>query len=83
VLKDFMVISRICRRIDVFRTSGNICAGDHYSGNLIFAQNFQQRAGKMTGCTQAGYCDFRKNATGYCCLCFVAGGEGSFYANLG
>jgi hypothetical protein len=78
-----MVIRCIYRRIDVFRYSGNIGADDHNSGDLIFAQNFQQRAGKQTDCTQAGYCGFRKNATGYCCFCFVAGGDGSLYTTLG
>jgi hypothetical protein len=71
------------RREDVFRYSGNIGAGDHNSGDLIFTQNSQQRAGKKTGCTEAGYCDFRKNATGYCCLCVMAGGAGGFYTTLG
>jgi len=70
------------QRKDVFRYSGNIGAGDHNSGDIIFTQNSQQRAGKKTGCTQAGYCGFRKNATGYCRLSFVAGGDGSFYTTL-
>jgi len=83
LLKDFMVIRYNYRRIDVFRYSGNVGAGDHYSGNLVFAQNFKQRAGKKTGWTQAGYCDFRKNASGYCCLCLLAGGDGSIYTTLG
>jgi hypothetical protein len=78
-----MVIKCIYRRIDVFRYSRNIGVDDHYSGNFIFAQNSQQRAGKKTGCTQAGYCDFRKNATGYSRFCFMAGGDGSFYATVG
>ncbi len=78
-----MVIRCIYWRIDVFRYSGNIGAGGHYSGDLILAQNFKQRAGKKTGFPQAGYCDFRKNATGDCGLFFVAGGDGSFYATLG
>ena len=80
---DFMVIRCIYRRLDVFRHSGNIGAGDHYSGNPIFTQNFKQRAGKKTGGRQAGYGDLRKNATGHCCLCIVAGGDGSLYATLG
>jgi hypothetical protein len=83
LLKDFMVIRCIYRREDVFRYSGNIGAGDHNSGDLIFAQNSQQRAGTKIGCTQADYCGFRKNAIGYCRLCFVAGGDGSFYTTLG
>jgi hypothetical protein len=78
-----MVIRCIYRRIDVFRYSGNFGAADHYSGDLIFAQDFEQRAGKKAGIPQTGYCDFRENATGYCCLCFVADGDGSFYATLG
>jgi len=82
LLKDFMVIRCIYRRIDVFRYSGNFGAADHYSGDFIFAQNFEQRAGKKIGSAQAGYGDFRENATGYCCHCFVAGGDGSFYATL-
>ena len=35
----FMVIKCIRRRIDVFRYSGNIVAGGHNSGDLIFTQN--------------------------------------------
>ena len=82
LLKDFMVIRCIYRRIDVFRYSGNFGAADHYSGDFIFAQNLEQRAGKKIGRAQAGDCDFRENATGYCCLGFVAGGDGNFYATL-
>ena len=78
-----MVIKCIRRRIDVFRYSGNIVVGNHNSGDLIFAQNSQQRSGNETGCTQAGYCDLRKNAIGRRCLCNMAGGDGSFSATLG
>ena len=83
LLKDFMVIRCIYWRIDVCRYSGNIGVGGPYPGNLIFTQNFKQRAGKKIGSAQTGYCDFRKNATGCCWLCFVAGGDGSVYAALG
>ena len=51
-------------------------------GILFLPRILEQRAGKKTGCAQAGYCGFRKNAAGYCRLCFVAGGDGSFYTTL-
>jgi len=78
-----MVIKCIRRRIDVFRYSGNIVVGDHNSGDFIFTQNSQQRDGDETGCTQAGYCDLREDAIGFCGLCNMAGGHGSFSATLG
>ncbi len=77
-----MVIKCIRRRIDVFRYSGNIVAGDHNSGDFIFTQNSQQRDATETGCAQAGYCDLRKNAIGLCGLCNMAGDDGSFSATL-
>ena len=78
----FMVIKCIRRRIDVFRYSGNIVVGNHNSGNLVFAQNSQQRSGTETGCAQAGDCDLRKNAIGRRGLCNLASGGGSFPATM-
>ena len=77
-----MVIRGIYRRVDVFRCSGNIGAGDHHFGDPVFTQNSQQRTGNETGCTQAGDQDLRKNATGFCGLCVVAGGDSSLSGTL-
>lgn len=77
-----MVIKCIRGRIDVFRYSGNIVAGDHNSGDFIFTQNSQQRSGTETGCAQTGYGDLRKNAIGRRGLCNMAGGGGSIPATL-
>ena len=68
--------------MNVFRYSGNIGSGNHYSGNLIFAQDFEQGRGKKTGRIQTSNCAFGKDAYGNCRFCNLAGAVGSFYAAL-
>ena len=67
---------------DVFRYSRNLGSGNHYSGNLFFAQDFEPRAGKADHCSKTGDRALRKDALGNCSFCFMAGGDCSVYQAL-